>query len=597
MRSHYLDALELEDRANEPLADMEREDYINQINSLRNALEQFKEANSLLRSAMDSSNERNESQVGRLHEIISGLTDEIRSLRKEVSKQTDYNKRHNKMSFDKKSQKSSSTQDKNKSREEEKMDCDGSDKQSGNPGGSKGSASDAGAGDSKNGQDSSLDMTKVKSEKLNTKRGSRGPYTPMEAARVVRLKTRLDGHPEGMIFIGYKNIEEYNRISYMECTCFEVAIYEDEYGIRHEYYSPETADDSRRPRLNVVEGTPCTPEFLADMVVNRWMLHTPNHRDNIRMRMDKFTSSENSRNNWIKIGADMLKPLCEYIRQGMLKVKSVLNIDETWCRVRIKFKGDGTKLGKYYKKYIWVLVNKISKQVYFLYDNAENDSRGKRPITAFLGDFKGSIQSDGYVVYKHLSRLNPENEHLLCWAHVRSKFKFAADISLDEDAKWFVEQIGRLYMIEAENIMLHRTADEIKQRRSKKDVTDILCALHDKAYKMVKNKRVHYGDLMDKALHYMLNGWDELLNYRKDGRYSIDNLVAERAIRPFTVNRKNSLFYSSEEGVGVATTFLTVIETAKMWGLEVRDYLVHVFREIMNGNKDCVTYAPEAFLT
>lgn len=46
----------------------------------------------------------------------------------------------------------------------------------------------------------------------------------------------------------------------------------------------------------------------------------------------------------------------------------------------------------------------------------------------------------------------------------------------------------------------------------------------------------------------------------------------------------------------VAATYLTVIETAKMHGLEVRDYLVHVFREIMNGNKDCSTYAPEAFL-
>lgn len=101
---------------------------------------------------------------------------------------------------------------------------------------------------------------------------------------------------------------------------------------------------------------------------------------------------------------------------------------------------------------------------------------------------------------------------------------------------------------------------------------------------------------MDKALHYMLNGWDELLTYRQDGRYTIDNLVAERAIRPFTVNRNNSLFYSSEEGVDVAATYLTIIETAKMHGLEVRDYLAHVFREIMNGNKDCSTYAPEVFL-
>lgn len=53
---------------------------------------------------------------------------------------------------------------------------------------------------------------------------------------------------------------------------------------------------------------------------------------------------------------------------------------------------------------------------------------------------------------------------------------------------------------------------------------------------------------MDKALNYMFNGWGELLNYRKDGRYTIDNLVAKQVIRPFTVNKKNSLFYGSEEG-------------------------------------------------
>ena len=41
------------------------------------------------------------------------------------------------------------------------------------------------------------------------------------------------------------------------------------------------------------------------------------------------------------------------------------------------------------------------------------------------------------------------------------------------------------------------------------------------------------------ALNYMLNGWDELLNYRNDGRYTIDNLEAERTVsghfRPYCV--------------------------------------------------------------
>ena len=53
-------------------------------------------------------------------------------------------------------------------------------------------------------------------------------------------------------------------------------------------------------------------------------------------------------------------------------------------------------------------------------------------------------------------------------------------------------------------------------------------------------------DLMNKALNYMLNGWAELQNYRMDGHYTIDKMIAERVIRPFTI-----------------------IETAKMHGLEV----------------------------
>ena len=73
-------------------------------------------------------------------------------------------------------------------------------------------------------------------------------------------------------------------------------------------------------------------------------------------------------------------------------------------------------------------------------------------------------------------------------------------------------------------------------------------------------------------------------------------MIAEHVVRPFTVNRKNSLFYSSDAGVDVSTTYLTVMETAQMHGLEVSDYLIHAFREIMSGNKDCSTYAPEAFL-
>lgn len=81
--------------------------------------------------------------------------------------------------------------------------------------------------------------------------------------------------------------------------------------------------------------------------------------------------------------------------------------------------------------------------------------------------------------------------------------------------------------------------------------------LHEWAIRILNDQRLHYGDMMERALKYMINGWNELLNYRNDSRYAIDNLAAERAIRPFTINRKNSLFFGREEGVDVAVTYLT----------------------------------------
>lgn len=63
-------------------------------------------------------------------------------------------------------------------------------------------------------------------------------------------------------------------------------------------------------------------------------------------------------------------------------------------------------------------------------------------------------------------------------------------------------------------------------------------------------------------------------------------LSAERAIRPVTVARKNSLHYSSEEGLQVALTYMTVIETVKMLGMNAKEFLVRAWREAIYGKND-----------
>ena len=59
------------------------------------------------------------------------------------------------------------------------------------------------------------------------------------------------------------------------------------------------------------------------------------------------------------------------------------------------------------------------------------------------------------------------------------------------------------------------------------------------------------------------------------------------------VRKKNSLHYSSEEDAEMAMTYLTVIETAKMWGLQAKECLTYVWREVMSGNTNYESITPE----
>lgn len=91
----------------------------------------------------------------------------------------------------------------------------------------------------------------------------------------------------------------------------------------------------------------------------------PLNRCNDKMVYDGFQVSENTRKNWMYKTLELLKPLSSHLKKELFEVTKMLNIDETWCRVRIKYKGDNTKLGSLSKKYIWVIVNKITKVAYF----------------------------------------------------------------------------------------------------------------------------------------------------------------------------------------------------------------------------------------
>jgi transposase len=85
-----------------------------------------------------------------------------------------------------------------------------------------------------------------------------------------------------------------------------------------------------------------------------------------------------------------------------------------------------------------------------------------------------------------------------------------------------------------------------------------------------------------KALVYLNNQWDRLVRYIDDGQYPIDNNAAERAIRPFTIGRKNWMFSKSQAGATASANLYSLVETAKANNLNAYEYLRLVFTHLPN---------------
>lgn len=90
---------------------------------------------------------------------------------------------------------------------------------------------------------------------------------------------------------------------------------------------------------------------------------------------------------------------------------------------------------------------------------------------------------------------------------------------------------------------------------------------------------------MEQALGYFDHFKDGLFLYRRDGRYPIDNNLAERQVRPFTAMRKVIQHYWSDEGAETAAVYLSVVGTVKLAGVSVWHFLGDFFEEVVTGGR------------
>ena len=99
------------------------------------------------------------------------------------------------------------------------------------------------------------------------------------------------------------------------------------------------------------------------------------------------------------------------------------------------------------------------------------------------------------------------------------------------------------------------------------------------------------NDLSD-AIQYCLNQWEKLVRYTLDGRLSVDNNRAERAIKPFVVGRKAWMFSQTAKGAQSSAVLYSIVESAKANGLTPYDYITHLLEQFSQPEPDIEQLLP-----
>lgn len=308
--------------------------------------------------------------------------------------------------------------------------------------------------------------------------------------------------------------------------------------------------------------------LLADLLVGKYQDHQPLHRQIDILRRSGVSLSPSTVNNWVGGAAALLEPLYQKLRERVLGC-DYIQVDESVIPVMDKDKPGATRKG-----YHWVVRSPEEGCLFFHYDRG---SRAGRVAVELLKDFRGAVQSDGYGAYEVYEK--KDGVLLLgCWAHARRKFEQA----LGNDpprAQFAMEQIQKLYELERRMKDEDLSKEDIERLR-KKEAYPILRAFE--VWLEMNLSCVTPASSIGKAIKYTYGIYPRLARYVIDGRYRIDNNLAENAVRPLALGRKNYLFCQNHEAAGRTAVIYSLLGTCKIWGVNPTLWLTDVLSRIQD---------------
>jgi transposase len=305
------------------------------------------------------------------------------------------------------------------------------------------------------------------------------------------------------------------------------------------------------------------PGLLAHVGVSKYADHLPLYRLEGIFKRHGVELSRSTLCDWVGWEATLLEPIVEAMKREVLASKTI-RTDDTPVRVQDPA-CKGTRQGR-----LWVYVGDEAHP-FTLFDYTP--TRARDGPMAWLDGYSGYLQADAFSGYDALYA-GEDIIEVGCWAHARRKFH-DAESSDRERAHVALGFIGQLYVVEREARDLDAEARRQRRQERSRPILERFRVWLDAQAPAVLPKSP-----MGDAVGYTLSQWTALSRYLDDGDLDIDNNVAERALRPVAIGRKNWLFAGSDAGGHRAAILYSIMATCKRHGVDPFAYLRDVLDRV-----------------
>ena len=329
----------------------------------------------------------------------------------------------------------------------------------------------------------------------------------------------------------------------------------------------------------LIEGGLPTEGAIAHVLVSKYADHLPLYRQSQILARSGINIHRSTLADWVGVAAFHLGPVVDRLAEH-LKTSTKLFMDETTAPVLDPGRGR-TKTG-----FLWALARDNRSWggddppgvVYFYAPDRRGENAEK-----FLTGFNGTLQLDGYQGYNRLTRTDRKGGDPIivahCWAHARRKFKENFDRDGSEIAAEGLRRIAEIYAVEKD---IRGTSPG--QRLSARQARSAPLVEAFGTWLQAQRQRISAKSRLGEKLAYIHRHWDGLQTFLTDGRVEIDSNKVENLVRPIALNRKNALFAGHDEGGKAWGRIASLIETAKINGVEPFVYLKSTLEAIAAGH-------------